>query len=256
MWWWTMWCTQVVCASQHQRHMHRIPNLKRMRASLGIMLSLLLACPELAAAAVGQCDEIATEIVKIYNSETCIEFVAGASDFNKVTLESATWCRSAAPCRKKLSILVAQFYEKKCSTATEQSSAATSAAAVAISNTAMCSQNGDKYCAEQMDRLYYYANQKLSTESRGETYVVNCDQMRINGDLEKLGCCVSTFARAMKEVQSSAAGIWATVSSKCAAVLPDIALSPQCVLYSVATRCKSTPLMLAVLLLFVTLGFT
>jgi hypothetical protein len=55
-----------------------------------------------------------------------------------------------------------------------------------------------RYCGEVSGALYKYAEQSHTPSS--------CRDMQRSGELERLGCCVSTFVTTLKDMNSTALG--------------------------------------------------
>jgi len=199
----------------------------------GYFLAILLSVSGLDQRLAESCDQLAADIINVYSGSDCTSFAAAATDYDSVTQQPSSWCRGGSSCRELLSVPLEKFRTNSCSV---QTSETTQAAARAILNAEMCSHNNAGFCAEQMGKLYYYADQQLVSEQQSNSFSIDCDKMQQKGDLAAMGCCVSTFATVLSDMKSAAAKTWADISEQCAVTAAEasVDVKTRCPLYVAA----------------------
>ena len=76
--------------------------------------------------------------------------------------------------------------------------------------------HNDQYCGEVSDTLYRYAadQAKVGGDAEKSTYT-NCAELLRTGELDRLGCCVTTFTTTLKDMNSTAFTMWEMIRREC-----------------------------------------
>merc|ERR1711907_42303 len=170
--------------------------------------------------------------MKAYATQDCIDFAAGAGDQTKISLHASAWCKAGKPCRSKLRNPVDAF---RAAGGTIDSSTKSKEAARAIMNAEICSVNhSEEHCAQFMQKLYEHANKQLQHENVKTQYKPSCSVLKARGELDKMGCCVATFAQSLTDMRSAASKTWNYLRDDCGKIVP--AVKKPCALINAAGR--------------------